>query len=92
MWGDHDQFQHVNNVHFVRWFESARMFFANSITSTPDFSSERREEINRGKGKSFILAGINVRYRRPVLYPDTVSNLFFSLVLSHIAIAAQETS
>ncbi|TKY90937.1 hypothetical protein EX895_000935 [Sporisorium graminicola] len=72
VWGDHDQFQHVNNVHFVRWFESARMFFANSLTNTPDFTEQRREEINRGTGKSFILAGINVRYRRPVLYPDII--------------------
>ncbi len=69
--GDHDQFQHVNNVHFVRWFESARMFFANTLAK--DFSPQRQEEVNRGTGKSFILAGINVRYRRPVLYPDTVS-------------------
>ncbi|SJX60766.1 uncharacterized protein SRS1_11992 [Sporisorium reilianum f. sp. reilianum] len=72
VWGDHDQFQHVNNVHFVRWFESARMFFANCLTDSPDFSEQRREEITRGTGKSFILAGINVRYRRPVLYPDTI--------------------
>lgn len=73
VWGDHDQFQHVNNVHFVRWFESARMFFANTLSQTEEFTEKRREEINRGTGKSFILAGINVRYRRPVVYPDTVS-------------------
>lgn len=73
VWGDHDQFQHVNNVHFVRWFESARMFFAHCLTQSAEFSDARREEITRGTGKSFILAGINVRYRRPVLYPDTVS-------------------
>lgn len=72
VWGDHDQFQHVNNVHFVRWFESARMFFANTLAK--DFTPQRQEEVNRGTGKSFILAGINVRYRRPVLYPDTVSS------------------
>lgn len=70
-WGDHDQFQHVNNVHFVRWFESARMFFATTLTK--DLAPERQEEIAKGTGKSFILAGINVRYRRPVVYPDTVS-------------------
>lgn len=72
VWGDHDQFQHVNNVHFVRWFESARMWFANQLCQTPEFSDQRRQEINRGTGKSFILAGINVRYRKPVLYPDTI--------------------
>ncbi|SPO20398.1 uncharacterized protein UTRI_00795_B [Ustilago trichophora] len=72
VWGDHDQFQHVNNVHFVRWFESARMFFANKLTEGETFTDERRQQVNRGTGKSFILAGINVRYRRPVVYPDTI--------------------
>lgn len=72
VWGDHDQFQHVNNVHFVRWFESARMFFASTLAK--EFPEARRQEIERGTGKSFILAGINVRYRRPVVYPDTVSH------------------
>lgn len=85
VWGDHDQFQHVNNVHFVRWFESARMFFANQLSQSDEFTDKRREEINRGTGKSFILAGINVRYRRPVVYPDTVSStpnfLFFDGVM-----------
>ncbi|EST06636.1 hypothetical protein PSEUBRA_004549 [Kalmanozyma brasiliensis GHG001] len=70
VWGDHDQFQHVNNVHFVRWFESARMFFASTLAK--EFPEARRQEIERGTGKSFILAGINVRYRRPVVYPDTI--------------------
>lgn len=75
VWGDHDQFQHVNNVHFVRWFESARMFYAETLTKSPQFTEERRKEILRGTGRSFILAGINVRYRRPVVYPDTVSSI-----------------
>lgn len=69
VWGDHDQFQHVNNVHYVRWFESARMYFAERlIHDAPDglFTPLRTEEIMRGTGKSFILASINVRYRRPV--------------------------
>ncbi|SPO21318.1 uncharacterized protein UTRI_00795 [Ustilago trichophora] len=47
VWGDHDQFQHVNNVHFVRWFESARMFFANKLTQADAFTDKRRHEINR---------------------------------------------
>ncbi|KAK0538692.1 hypothetical protein OC842_001215 [Tilletia horrida] len=33
---------------------------------------QRRTDILRGTGVSFILGGINVRYRRPLLYPDTV--------------------
>lgn len=75
VWGDHDQFQHVNNVHYVRWFESARMFFAESLTKDKHFMEERKQGVLRGTGQSFILAGINVRYRRPIVYPDTVSIL-----------------
>ncbi|SNX84105.1 uncharacterized protein MEPE_02813 [Melanopsichium pennsylvanicum] len=72
VWGDHDQFQHVNNVHFVRWFESGRMFFTDKLTEGSNFTDVRRDQVRKGTGKSFILAGINVRYRRPVMYPDTI--------------------
>lgn len=70
VWGSHDAFNHVNNVHFVRFFESQRMVFAESIAK--DLGEKRQKEILTGKGVSFILAGINVKYRRPVTYPDTL--------------------
>ena len=70
-WGDHDQFQHVNNVHYVRFLESNRMLFADKLAEK--LTPARRNDIVTGKGESFILQSIAVRYRRPVLYPDTVS-------------------
>lgn len=70
-WGDHDQFQHVNNVHYVRFLESNRMLFADKLAEK--LTPERRKDIVTGKGDSFILQSIAVRYRRPVVYPDTVS-------------------
>ncbi|KAK0554803.1 hypothetical protein OC845_000625 [Tilletia horrida] len=70
-WGDHDTFQHVNNVRYVRWYESARMKWGQVLAQHID-DEKRRNDILRGTGVSFILAGINVRYRRPLLYPDTV--------------------
>ncbi|PWN48602.1 Thioesterase/thiol ester dehydrase-isomerase [Violaceomyces palustris] len=70
VWGDHDQFQHVNNVNYVKWYESSRMFFAKKIGE--EMEAEKGEEMINGKGKSFILANISVRYRRPVTYPDTI--------------------
>lgn len=70
-WGDHDQFQHVNNVHYVRFLESNRMLFADKLAEK--LTSKRRQDIVTGKGESFILQSIAVRYRRPVVYPDTVS-------------------
>ncbi|KAE8213961.1 hypothetical protein CF327_g2595 [Tilletia walkeri] len=70
-WGDHDTFQHVNNVRYVRWYESARMRWGQALAQHID-DEKRRNDILRGTGVSFILGGINVRYRRPLLYPDTI--------------------
>ncbi|PWN37845.1 uncharacterized protein FA14DRAFT_159699 [Meira miltonrushii] len=69
-WGDHDQFQHVNNVHYVRFLESNRMLFADKLAEK--LEPARRKDIVTGKGESFILQSIAVRYRRPVVYPDTL--------------------
>ncbi|KDN37941.1 Thioesterase/thiol ester dehydrase-isomerase [Tilletiaria anomala UBC 951] len=70
VWGHHDAFRHVNNVHYLRWFESGRMDFAAKLAEK--LSQERAQDIIQGTGKSFILAGANIRYRRPVVYPDTI--------------------
>ncbi|CAD6884648.1 unnamed protein product [Tilletia caries] len=65
-WGDHDTFQHVNNVRYVRWYESARMRWGQALAQYIE-DEKRRNDILRGTGVSFILGGINVRYRRPLL-------------------------
>ncbi len=48
-WGDHDQFQHVNNVHFVRWFESSRMFFTQILTA--NYPKKDKMKSLRARGK-----------------------------------------
>ncbi|RXK37349.1 hypothetical protein M231_05336 [Tremella mesenterica] len=69
-WGDCDMFQHVNNVTFVRWFESARIRYSESLaTSLPD---GMMDNMLLGKGIGFILRDITVHYRAPITYPDTV--------------------
>ena len=35
VWGEHDQYQHVNNAHYIRWFESARMRWMERMSRTP---------------------------------------------------------
>lgn len=60
-WGEMDSYQHVNNVVYFRWFESARMEFFRLI----DFTS------NTGVGP--ILASTSCRYRAPLVYPDRVT-------------------
>lgn len=68
-WGDSDSFRHTNNVHYLRWLESARMKFLSVMGSR--LPEQQARNILQGKGKSFILAGASLRYIRPVVYPDT---------------------
>ncbi|PPQ99244.1 hypothetical protein CVT26_014100 [Gymnopilus dilepis] len=71
VWGDHDSFQHVNNVRYVRFFESARIQWMRSLGEELG-GPERARAMIDGKGVSLILKSIEVRFRRPVRYPDTL--------------------
>ncbi|KAH8116344.1 HotDog domain-containing protein [Phellopilus nigrolimitatus] len=71
VWGDLDSFRHVNNVRYVRYLESARMHWLQSIGQELG-GQERVRDMVAGKGISLILGEISVRFRRPVTYPDTL--------------------
>ncbi|KAI0272586.1 HotDog domain-containing protein, partial [Gloeopeniophorella convolvens] len=71
VWGDHDAFQHVNNVRYVRFFESGRMRWITSIGHELG-GPERVDALLCARGISFILKSIEVNFRRPVQYPDTL--------------------
>ena len=63
-WGEMDAFQHVNNVVYIRYFETGRVAYF--------------EELNlmgymEKTGIGPILGSISCRYKAPVTYPDTVS-------------------
>ncbi len=64
-WGEMDAFHHVNNVHYLRWFESARIayFAAIDIAIGLDGAPRLRP----------ILARATIDYRAPVTFPDTVT-------------------
>jgi acyl-CoA thioester hydrolase len=62
-WGDMDAFGHVNNTMFFRYFESARIRYLDAI-------GFRGEGSERGQGP--ILASTQCRFRRPLVFPDTV--------------------
>ena len=58
-WGDMDAFQHVNNVAYLRWFESARIAYfeaAGVMDGMPAVGP--------------ILARQTIDYRLPLTYPD----------------------
>jgi acyl-CoA thioester hydrolase len=62
-WGEMDELGHVNNVVYLRWFESARMEY---------FSRTHLWERVRTDGVGPILARATIDYRIPLSYPDEV--------------------
>jgi acyl-CoA thioester hydrolase len=63
-WGEMDSLQHVNNIVYFRYFESARMAYFNKL----DLWNYIRET-----GIGPILASTQCKFRIPLTYPDTVS-------------------
>ena len=62
-WGEMDAFEHVNNVAYARWVETARVaYFARLGLMCP----------LRGDGIGPILARLSIDYACPIAYPDTV--------------------
>ncbi|MFQ5675233.1 MAG: acyl-CoA thioesterase [bacterium] len=62
-WGEMDAFQHVNNIVYFRYFESARIVYLEKIGYI-----EFMERTNRGP----ILASTQCRFKFPLTYPDRV--------------------
>ncbi len=63
-WGEMDAFQHLNNVVYFRYFESARIAYFEKIEAM---------SVMETTGIGPILAETRCRYRIPLTYPDTVS-------------------
>lgn len=64
VWGEMDAFQHVNNVVYFRYFESARISYFEKI----DFIKFMK---NSGVGP--ILASTKCSYKIPLTYPDIIT-------------------
>lgn len=60
IWGQMDAFQHVNNVVYFRYFESARIAYF------------ERTGVVGDPGVGPILAHTSCRFRAPLTYPDTI--------------------
>jgi acyl-CoA thioester hydrolase len=63
-WGEMDSLQHVNNIVYFRYFESARMAYFDKI----DIWSYMDKT-----GIGPILASTQCKFRIPLSYPDTIS-------------------
>lgn len=79
VWGEQDSFQHVNNVQYVRWAESARVNWATHFAAVAraDGSDPERArqwaELMSPRSVGLILKSIRVDYKLPLTYPDRVS-------------------
>ena len=62
-WGEMDAYDHLNNIVYFRYFETARMAYFERLNA-PDF-------LNRNP-LGPILASTSCRFRAPLVYPDTV--------------------
>ncbi|KAI9353749.1 HotDog domain-containing protein, partial [Obelidium mucronatum] len=70
-WGEQDLNQHVNNVVYLRYFESGRMAYFNDLANClgmPDMKA-----MLEGKTVGTVLSKVVLDYRRPVAYPDTLT-------------------
>ena len=61
--GEMDAFQHVNNVVYFRYFESARIAYFEKLDVM---------DLMNGTGIGPILASTSCRFRAPLTYPDKV--------------------
>lgn len=62
-WGEMDAYDHVNNVVFFRYFESARVRYLQACGFTDTYAEQ---------GVGAILHSTSARFRRPLFYPDEV--------------------
>ena len=62
-WGEMDALQHVNNIAYFRYFETARLAYFDKI---------KFMDAARSGGIGPILAETSCTFRKPLTYPDTV--------------------
>ncbi|MEZ6124664.1 MAG: thioesterase family protein [Planctomycetaceae bacterium] len=62
-WGEMDAFGHVNNIVYLRWFESGRTDLLGRLTN---------EVTMDGKGTGPILVSLKCDYKKQLRFPDTV--------------------
>ena len=64
VWGEMDAFQHVNNVVYFRYFESARIAYFDKVNINDSMAKDRIGP---------ILASTQCRFKAPLTYPDKVT-------------------
>jgi len=63
-WGDMDALQHVNNIEYFKYFQTARIAYFEKMNSGDLFGESRI---------STILGSTQCKFIYPLFYPDTIS-------------------
>ncbi|KAL4759166.1 thioesterase family protein [Aspergillus foveolatus] len=73
-WGEMHIMRHVNNVTYVRYAETARVYFTHNFALHID-PAHKTEWMNlvSNKGLGIILRSIKIDYKFPMQYPDKVT-------------------
>ncbi|KAK4181508.1 thioesterase-like superfamily-domain-containing protein [Triangularia setosa] len=73
-WGEMDSFQHVNNVNYYRYAESARVNWITNFAVHVD-SAHRQQwaELMTPKSTGLIMKSLKADFKFPMVYPDKIS-------------------
>ncbi|KAI8924690.1 HotDog domain-containing protein [Entophlyctis helioformis] len=71
-WGEQDTFGHLNNVAYMRYFESARLAYFDQVLK-PFLPQQAYHGFINGTGIGPIVKSVSVTYRAPVWYPDIIT-------------------
>ena len=70
LWGDMDDFGHVNNIIYLKWCETSRVELFREIWN---LKSLKMQDIMEKEGMGPILANFNMNYKIPIQYPDMIT-------------------
>jgi acyl-CoA thioester hydrolase len=70
-WGEMDAFQHVNNVTYFRYQETARILHFEQIAKTMGNTKEAHEFFT-ATGVGPIMSETTIKFKAPVKYPDVL--------------------
>ncbi|CED84023.1 hypothetical protein [Phaffia rhodozyma] len=69
-WGHVDKFRHLNNVHYLRYFETARLGFIQSLSS--HIPASKVTDLLEGQNTGFVIKSHNIVYKAPITHPDSL--------------------
>ncbi|KAK4203035.1 thioesterase-like superfamily-domain-containing protein [Triangularia verruculosa] len=73
-WGEMDSFQHVNNVNYYRYAESARVNWITNFSVHVDPAHRQQwAELMTPKSTGLIMKSLKCDFKFPMVYPDKIS-------------------